>query len=556
MLTRQLTAVSAALVLSILAPRVDAKAPALPSTDQALIHALNRLTFGSRPGDLARVKSEGLDSWIERQLNPSKIDDRAMSERLARLSTLALDSEALVRDVHQPARRERQRLQRENQATGGNAMPPADPAAESMTAGAKRNGLRPQMNEIVRRDQQIITDLSEAKVLRATYSDRQLEEVLADFWFNHFNVFAGKGPTRVWIGEFEREAIRPYVLGNFRTMLGEVAKSPAMLFYLDNWMNVDPEAKAEGTRQKAEGTRPKATRQGPRARRATGLNENYARELMELHTLGVDGGYTQQDVVNVARAFTGWTLDLPRANAGRPRASGNGFRFDPRLHDDGPKTVLGHAIKAGGGVRDGEQVLDILVAHPSTARFIAEKLARRFVGDEPPAGLVQRAAARFSATRGDLRETLRVIITSPEFFSTEAYRAKVKTPLEFVVSALRATSADVRAALPIVRELRELGMPLYLCQPPTGYDDTAATWVSSGALINRMNFALDLANGRLRGLAAPFESSNPIPSVRANLLDNALGGAASPVTLATIEKATTIEQTVALALGSPEFQRR
>jgi uncharacterized protein (DUF1800 family) len=218
--------------------------------------------------------------------------------------------------------------------------------------------------------------------------------------------------------------------------------------------------------------------------------------------------------------------------------------------------VLGHTIKAGGGVRDGEQVLDILVAHPSTARFIAEKLARRFVSDEPPAGLVQRAAARFSATRGDLRETLRVIITSPEFFSTEAYRAKVKTPLEFVVSALRATSAEVRAALPIVRELRELGMPLYLCQPPTGYDDTAATWVSSGALVNRMNFALDLANGRLRGLAAPFESSNPIPSVRANLLDNALGGAASPVTVATIEKATTIEQTVALALGSPEFQRK
>jgi uncharacterized protein (DUF1800 family) len=437
------------------------------------------------------------------------------------------------------------------------------------------------MNDAIRRDREIITDLSEAKILRAVYSDRQLEEVLVDFWFNHFNVFAGKGPTRVWIGEFEREAIRPYVLGNFRTMLEAVAKSPAMLFYLDNWMNVHT---ANGNRQTATGNRetadgtgqaadarrqtirlgsPDSSRAQARqaARRATGLNENYARELMELHTLGVDGGYTQADVVNVARAFTGWTLRLGDGQGGQPRSGqtfrgSSGFVFDPRLHDTAEKIVLGHTIKAGGGIEDGRRVLDILVAHPATAHFIAEKLARRFVSDEPPAGLVARAAARFSATRGDLRETLRVIITSPEFFAPSAHRAKVKTPLEFVVSAFRATGAEVGDALPAVRELRELGMPPYLCQPPTGYDDTASTWVSSGALVSRMNFALAFGGSRLRGVSLPFEAASRVESVRAALLTGALQGAASPATVATIEKAATVEQTVALALGSPEFQRK
>jgi uncharacterized protein (DUF1800 family) len=564
MLIRHLTAITAVVVLTILGPAVDAAPPALPSTEQAIGQVLNRLTFGPRPGDVARVKSEGLDAWVERQLNPSRIDDSGMTERLARLSTLGLDSQALVRDIHQPARGERQRLQREG-----------------------RDGTTPQaMNETIRRDRQIVTDLSEAKLLRAVYSDRQLEEVLVDFWFNHFNVFAGKGPTRVWIAEFEHDAIRANVLGNFRTMLGAVAKSPAMLFYLDNWMNVDPRQAADGRRQTVRLRSPDSTRasafaeasadrrsfsggrsarqaqqgQVPRARRATGLNENYARELMELHTLGVDGGYTQQDVVNVARAFTGWALRLGSRQSPEPRSGQgmwrSGFYFDPRLHDAGEKVVLGHTIKAGGGIEDGEQVLDILAAHPATAQFIAEKLARRFVSDEPPPNLVKRAAARFSATHGDLRETLRVIITSPEFFAPEAYRAKVKTPFEFVVSAFRATGADVRAALPVVRELREMGMPLYLCQPPTGYDDTAGTWVSSGALVSRMNFALAIGGNRLRGISVPFAADASVPAVRTALLSDALAGSASAGTIATVDKATTVEQAVALALGSPEFQRK
>ena len=552
MLTRHLATVAAVVFLTVVGPAVKADAPAIPTSDHAINQALNRLTFGPRPGDVARIRSEGLQGWIERQLNPSKLDEGGLAERLARLTTLGLDSQTLVRDVHQPARRERQRLQREKTAEPAAGNPDESPDS----------AMRRPANDIVRRDRQIITDLSEAKVLRAVYSDRQLEEVLVDFWFNHFNVFAGKGPTRVWIGEFERDAIRPNVLGNFRTMLEAVAKSPAMLFYLDNWMNVDPESgngqpgtgnrQTAETRQKAQGRRQNAgQRPVPLARRATGLNENYARELMELHTLGVDGGYTQQDVVNVARAFTGWGMALPGG-----RASSSGFRFDPRLHDSSEKTVLGRRIKAGGGIEDGEQVLDILVSHPATAHFVAEKLARRFVSDTPPPDLVKRAADRFAVTHGDLRETLRAIITSPEFFAADAYRAKVKTPFEFVVSAFRATGADVRVALPVVRELRDLGMPLYLCQPPTGYDDTAATWVSSGALVSRMNFALAVGGNRLRGISLPFAADASVPDVRTALLAGALAGSASESTTATLEKAVTVEQTIALALGSPEFQRK
>jgi uncharacterized protein (DUF1800 family) len=528
----RLLAAACVFCLTALGSSLSASIPALPSTDQAIAHVLNRLTFGPRPGDVERLRREGLESWIDRQLNPSRIDDSGMTERLSRLSTLGLDSQALAREIHQPARRERQRA-----ARSPSTAPEASASTPSGTGPSTSLGTGPlTMNDTVRRDRQIVTDLSEAKILRAIYSDRQLEELLVDFWFNHFNVFAAKGPTRVWIGEFEREAIRPNVVGNFRTMLEAVAKSPAMLFYLDNWMNVDPVA---GIRQPASGIEqpvrlrsPQSGRatarqaqqgRAPVARRATGLNENYARELLELHTLGVDGGYTQQDVVNVARAFTGWTLRLaegqiqPRSGQALRLGGGRHFSFDPRLHDEGEKTVLGHTIKAGGGIEDGRQVLDILAAHPSTARFIAEKLARRFVSDEPPADLVKRAAATFTATHGDLRETLRAIITSPQFFAPEAYRAKVKTPFEFVVSAFRASNIDVRAALPIVRELRELGMPLYLCQPPTGYDDTAATWVSSGALVSRMNFAVAVASGRYGTSNAPVD---------------------------------------ALALGSPEFQRR
>jgi uncharacterized protein (DUF1800 family) len=338
-----------------------------------------------------------------------------------------------------------------------------------------------------------------------------------------------------------------------------------MLFYLDNWMSSAPEgattlaaARPAGGNRIRRGRRQRLDDMGALAaqapRRTRGLNENYGRELLELHTLGVDGGYTQKDIVEVARAFTGWTIVRPE---------GDEFRFVPAMHDAGEKIILGHRI-AGGGEDEGERVLDLLASHPSTARFIASKLVRRFVSDQPPAALVDRVAARFRDTRGNLREVVRLIVTSPEFFAPEARAAKVKTPLEFVVSALRVTGATIETALPAVRALRDLGMPLYFCQPPTGYDDTAETWVTSGALVNRMNFALDLASGRLRGVALPAlqtpqttETGAPdLAQLRTDLAATVLHGRASPFTMATMAKATTPQQTLALAIGSPEFQRR
>jgi uncharacterized protein (DUF1800 family) len=388
-----------------------------------------------------------------------------MSARLDGLTTIGLSAQEIAERYERPlleARRERKQNAKD-----------ADPAAERQMA---RDPVREQANSV-------LAELAEQKVLRAVYSERQLQEVLTDFWFNHFNVDARKNRTRFLLTTYERDTIRPRVLGTFRDLLEATARDPAMLVYLDNWMSAS--ATDAGMPDNAIGRRRQPARRRGLAgepasvapKRPRGLNENYARELMELHTLGVDGGYTQKDVTEVARAFTGWTIE----NARR----GSGFRFEPRMHDPGAKVVLGHTIKAGGG--------EILAAHPSTARFIATKLARRFVSDVPPPALVDRAAARFRETRGDLREVTRAILTSPEFLSPDAYYAKVKTPFEFVVSSLRATATDVQDARPIVRELQQLGMPLYMCQPPTGYKDTADAWVNTGALVSRMNYALKLA---------------------------------------------------------------
>ncbi len=483
------------LLVALVVPQ-RAGSATVPSDEAAIRHALNRLAFGPRPGDIEQLQRIGLATWIEQQLSPDRIPDRDVEKRLAAFSTLALDSDDIAREYFLPARQAR-RARNTRQAD------------DSMAPDKARN------DPAIRKGRQVLEELSSAKLLRAVYSERQLEAVLVDFWFNHFNVFAGKGRTGIYVTEYERETIRPHVLGRFRDLLRATAKSPAMLFYLDNWLSADP---------------------GKRGQR--GLNENYARELLELHTLGVDGGYTQQDVVEVARAFTGWTLDRP----GR-----DGFRFARAVHDDREKVVLGQRIKAGGGIEDGERVLDIVAEHPSTARHIATKLARRFVSDAPPEALVVRAAARFRETGGNLRDVVRTIVTSQEFFAADARRAKVKTPLEFVTSALRTVGADVQEPRPLLLALRQLGMPLYLCQPPTGYDDTAETWVSSGALVNRMNVALSLGSRH---------RSSDLDGLRARLLRDALGGDVSVSTRSTVEKATTAQQVIALALGSPEFQKR
>jgi uncharacterized protein (DUF1800 family) len=395
-------------------------------------------------------------------------------------------------------------------------------------------------------------------MLRAVYSERQLQEVLTDFWFNHFNVDARKGQVRFMLTEYEREAIRPHVFGRFRDLLEATAKSPAMLFYLDNWMSASPAA-APDQQLRPRAVPPRRMQRGrvlgpptpaPQAnaqRMPRGLNENYGRELMELHTLGVDGGYTQKDVTEVARALTGWTIQNPRM--------GGGYVFNPRVHDRGQKLVLGQVIKAGGGEEDGERVLDILAAHPSTASFISTKLARRFVSDTPPAALVDRMATTFRQTDGDLREVMRTLLMSPEFLSSDAYRAKVKTPLEFVVSAVRAAGTEVQDALPLVRGMQQLGMPLYMCQTPTGYKDTADAWVNTGALVNRMNFALQLAGNNLRG-GAGRRSGLDDRRAEPRIVETVLNNDVSATTRDTIAKATTPEQRLALTLGSPEFQRR
>src|SRR3954470_17824068 len=384
---------------------------AVPSNpdDKTIVHVLNRLGFGAMPGDVERVRRVGLEKYIDQQLRPETIADQSMSARLAGLDTLNLNSRQLAQDYFIPAQVDKRRAKQQS-------------AAQPPEAGAdKRDARTPEQMQAMQAQRQVFTDLSQQKILRAVYSDRQLNEVLVDFWFNHFNVFAGKGLTRNYLTEYERDAIRPHVLGRFRDLLEATAKSPAMLFYLDNWQSAGPRGAMTSAR-----------------RRGRGLNENYARELMELHTIGVDGGYTQKDVQEVARAFTGWTITSPR--------QGGSFRFDARMHDDGEKTVLGHRIRAGGGARDGEQVLDILAAHPATARFVATKLARRFVADEPPPTLVERAAATYRESHGDIRAVVRTIVTAPEFFAPGAYRAKVKTPFEFVASAIRANAVDAQNA--------------------------------------------------------------------------------------------------------------
>jgi uncharacterized protein (DUF1800 family) len=442
------TTPNGALVAATASAQDRAAAGAIPNDPAAIAHALNRLAYGPRPGQIEEIQRGGLSGWIDAQLHPASIPDQ-----------LAAVLPAL----------------------------PERPASVANQQEARRFG------------RQAVQALAAQKVLRAIHSERQLEEVLTDFWFNHFNVFAGKGRTAIYVVDYEREAIRPHVWGSFRDLLGATAKSPAMLFYLDNWLSADPAAAERagaqaGRRRARQGGAPMPAQPPPGAGRRRGLNENYARELLELHTLGVDGGYTQEDIVEVARAFTGWTIANPLEGE---------FRFTPALHDRGAKTVLGHTIRAGGGVEDGEQVLDIVAAHPSTARHVATKLVQRFVSDNPPEALVARVAARFTATSGDLREVVRAVVTSPEFFAAQHRGAKAKTPLEFVASAVRATGREPRQPRALLTALQQLGMMPYMSEPPTGYDDTAESWISAGALVTRMNIAQQLAPAQAASIGGP-----------------------------------------------------
>jgi uncharacterized protein (DUF1800 family) len=477
-----------------------------------------------------------LHAWLERQLDPARIDDTAVETALTGLPTLTMSIAELQREYPRPDAELQRKL-----------------ASREMTPREIREQYPPE-----RRPARIVADLQAARMLRAVASERQLQEVMVDFWFNHFNVFAAKSEVRWYVTAYERDVIRPHALGRFPDLLRATARHPAMLYYLDNWLS----------------TRPGFTpRRGPAAGRPAGLNENYARELMELHTLGVDGGYTQADVTEVARAFTGWSIDRPRQDAR--------FVFRAATHDSGAKRVLGQTIR-GGGQRDGEEVLDLLIAHPATARFVAGKLVRRFVADEPPPALVASVAEAYRATGGDVRAMLRVVFASPEFRAPSAAGAKIKKPSEFVASAARAVgaTADGRGALALARATAEIGEGFYEAAPPTGYPDRAEAWVNPGALLARMNFALALVEGRLPGvrldlgdLVSGADQRQP-EVVLQRLLATILHGRASEETRAVLTAqlalpeitrltpddrgpaSTDVAKLTALVLGSPEFQRR
>jgi uncharacterized protein (DUF1800 family) len=520
---QQLTiVVISALLLSVLPARAATVA------EQQAVHVLNRLAFGPKPGDIERVAQMGVKRYIDSQLDPAALAyPPALTERLASLDSInrsAGDVVAEFTELRKDVRDEEEGAKRR-----------------------RREGLAA-----------LALQTAEARVLRAIDSPRQLEEVMVDFWYNHFNVFAGKGVDRALVASYERDAIRPYVMGSFRAMLGATAKHPAMLYYLDNYLST------------AAGVTP-GQRRGPVAK-ARGLNENYARELMELHTLGVDGGYTQKDVTELARMLTGWTYD-PRALVRENQT----FRFDAQRHDQGVKHWLGREV-APQGQLEGEMALDVLALHPSTARNVSFKLAQYFVQDNPPPALVDRMARTFLESKGDIRSVLRTLFASAEFMAPEAQGAKFKTPYQYVISAARASAAPVANIAPLLATMGQLGMPLYGCQTPDGYKNTQDAWLNPDALTRRITFANALAGGRLP-LASMPKAIVPLRQMNGTMdgpmvaasdaaptaplapaldplqLQATLGGAISGRTLATVASSAAPLR-AAMLLGSPDFMQR
>jgi hypothetical protein len=609
-----------ATVLSLASAKPTSQFSAPLAADQKIPHALNRLSFGPRPGDLEEVKRMGLKKWIDLQLHPDRIaENPQLASRIAPLDTLRMTPLELAWRYPPP--------QLIKDMVDGKIPFPKDPQTLAMIDNAVRRikgqqgkqsdekptlenvGLNDDQQRILRRgapaeklkvfdgllDEQkdevleampqpariglfsaappelrrriqksggpqfvITEDLMEAKLLRSVYSNRQLDEVLTDFWYNHFNIFLDKGADRYLVGSYERDVIRPHVLGKFEDLLVATAQSPAMLFYLDNVQSVDPRAAVPAQQRGVDRA----------ARPRQGLNENYARELMELHTLGVDGGYTQRDVTEVARCFTGWSIKAPREGAT--------FVFRERMHDNGPKIVLGVRIPPAGGIEDGMRVLHILAHHPSTARFISRKLAMRFVADEPPPSLIARMARTFRDKDGDLRGVMQTMLVSPEFWSQGAYRVKLKSPLEMVASSVRALGADVDFSFALSQQLVQLGQPLYRKQEPTGYTNAGQEWMNSASLLARMNFAIALAGNRIPGVkvdVARFGDAPDTDRIAAALMLTGLSedaraaieagvaaqagtqnnGGKRPAKPDPVPKPLVI---AGLMLGSPDFQRR
>ncbi|MBW9334973.1 DUF1800 domain-containing protein [Herbaspirillum sp. RU 5E] len=501
---------STLLMLAVLACTLGQVQPAtagannMPLSDQErALHVLNRLAYGPRPGDLEQVERMGVKRYIDQQLHPERIAlPEDLQARLAALPGLQMTPAQLFVDYGPPsfdrsASKEQQQAARQR-------------AARELT---------PQVHM--------------ARLLQATESPRQLEEVMTEFWANHFNVFEGKEWVRYWVGDYEKNAIRPYALGNFRDLLGAVAHHPAMLYYLDNWLS-----SGAGT---------------PGARgRFKGLNENYARELMELHTLGVDGGYQQADVITLARILSGWTIDVDAMKAGAAP-----FRFVAQRHDNAPKVFLGKPLQAN-GYQEGEAALDILANHPSTARFISTQLVEYFVSDRPDPALVAKLSQKFLATGGDIRAVLQTLFDSPQFWARSNYQTQFKTPYQFMVSALRAGDITVRNAKPVNGELGQSGMPLYGWLTPEGYKYSEAAWLNPGALLRRINLAGNLASGKspiARPEGTPAPSNAEAPPLDPQQLLRTLGPAITPQASAQINAAPE-NQRAGLILGSPDFMKR
>ncbi len=483
-----LSVIGCLLYLGLLISPSNANSAVDPST----IHLLNRISYGLRSGDIELVQSQGSKAYIASQLNPESLPQPPQLQRqIEELETLSLNPVELFMGYDTKASQERQ---------------------ETEPTEAEKKLARERSKEPLKQAIQ-------AHILRAIYSPRQLQEVMVDFWFNHFNVFAGKRINRLWVGNYEESVIRPHALGKFRDLLGATARHPAMLLYLDNEQNTAPGSPGAKGRYK-------------------GLNENYARELMELHTLGVDGGYTQEDVITLAKIFTGWSIDR------RGKQGDTGFQFARGRHDFNDKVFLGQAI-AGSGVAEGEKALDILAQHPATARYISYKLSQYFVADEPPQSLVNKLAQRFQKTDGDIRLVLETLFQSEEFWDSKYYDAKFKTPYQYIISALRTTGIKQPKIKPILGFMRQLGMIPYGCETPNGYPNTQEGWLNPDGMMRRVSFAMALSNGH-------FSQDKP---ANTSQIANTLGNHLSANTKEAISSSPE-NLRKALIIGSPEMMRR
>ena len=590
------------LFLPILARANDTNPKAKSLTeDQKILHILNRLGFGARPGDVQKVKAMGIEKYIDQQLNPKALTDTVADNKVKNLDVFGMSTSELFAKYPNPGALLRQIEGTKNNAkkipqNGMTPVAPQDPADMSEDDKMER---RQKIAELYREYDlkpaaQMMPQIVGNRLLRAVYSEKQLQEAMVDFWQNHFNVYSGKAAVRWFIPSYERDVLRPNALGNFKDLLVGTAQHPAMLFFLDNFESVSPNAQAGNNGASAQRLKKIIAQSGelpPRARERLkqqygvndaqldqrlndmqkapaaqpkrakrGINENYARELMELHTLGVDNGYTQADIVEVAKCFTGWTIADPRGYRkiaastiqgneekrigrlqrvqGVPDGVDSGeFFFNAKVHDNSEKTVLGQKINEG-GIKDGLKVIDILAGSPATAKFIARKLAVKFVSDNPSDAFVGRIADAFHKSGGDIKVTLRTIFTDKEFYAPENYRAKIKTPFELAVSSIRTLGADTNASPALLAMLKKLGEVPYGYQAPTGYPDTAEDWVNTGALLERLNFAVAIASNRIPGTKVDLKAyeSKDKSAVLNQAIESILDGDVSAATRANLLK--------------------